>query len=118
MHKRAYSRRAVLNAQEFEKDSIYYRTSKALCAKKEEMLAKGEKMRKTQDGDAKINGRLSVLEMMKPSASLRKKLATQCRRRSKGKFGWRTLASKLSTLLRLEKPMSHEAARRLSATLT
>lgn len=113
----AYPRRAVLNAQEFEKDSIYHRTSKALCAKKEEMLERGDKMRKTQDGDAKVNGRLSVLEMTKPSASLRKKLVTQCQRRSKGKFGWRTLASKLSTLLDLEKPISHEAARRLSASL-
>ena len=113
----AYARRSVLNAQEYERDSIYYRTSNALHAKYQEELQKGDRMRVTQEGECKINGRKTLLEKKKPSAALRKKLATQCRARAKGKFGWRVLAVNLSKMLKLKKVMTHETARRTSCVL-
>jgi len=113
----AYARRSVLNAQEYERDSIFYRTSNALQDKYLEELKKGDRMRVTQEGECKINGRKSLLEECKPSAALRKKLATQCRARAKGKFGWRLLAVKLSKMLKLKTIMTHETARRTSSVL-
>jgi len=107
----------VLNAQEFEVDSIYYRTSKALQAKLLEELQKGDCMKKNQEGECKINGRLSLLEKHKPSPALHKKLTTQCRARAKGKFGWRVLAITLSKMLKLKTIMTHETARRTSSVL-
>ena len=74
-------------------------------------------MRCTQTGDAKVNGRLSILEETCPSAATRRKLVTQCKQYNANKFGLQTLAKKLSALLHLDTPMSHEAARRASATL-
>ena len=113
----AYSRRSVLNAQEFEKDSIVYRTSNALNAKLQQEKKKGKRMREGQSGGAKVNGRMSLLEAISPPASTKKKLATACRQRAKGKFGWRTLAAKMSKLLMLEEEMTHETARRTSQVL-
>ena len=113
----SYSRRAVLNAQEFEKDSIWWRTSHALIDKLAVERKKGDKARLTQEGDAKVNGRLSFLEEKRLSASTRNQMITQCKRHKAGKFGWRTLAKKLSEILKLVKEMSHEAARRTSTVL-
>ena len=48
---------------------------------------------------------------------MRKKLATQCRARAKGTFGWRVLAVKLSKLLKIKEVMTHETARRTSSVL-
>ena len=114
----AYSRRAVLNAQEYEKDSIEWRTGRALRAKLLDERQKSEKtMRRNQDGEAKVNGRKSILEHIQPKASARKKLITLCKQRQRGKFGWRALAQRLSAALKLDAVMSHEAARRTSNTL-
>ena len=86
-------------------------TSRALIDKLAVERKKGDKARRTQEGDAKVNGHLSILEEKRPSASIRNQMITQCKRHKAGKFGWRTLAKKLSEILKLDKEMSHEAAR-------
>jgi len=47
---------------------------------------KGKRMRRGQSGAAKVDGRMTLLEAISPPASTKKKLATACRQRAKGKF--------------------------------
>ena len=51
------------------------------------------------------------------SASTRNQMITLCKRHKAGKFGWRTLATKLSDILKLDEEISHEAARHTSTVL-
>jgi hypothetical protein len=111
------SRRCVLAAQEYERDQIVYRTQNALKAKREEEAKKGAKMRRTQDGTPKVNGRQSILEECKATKMQHNTCLSLCQQREQGKFGWRMLAIELSRVLKLEKDMTHEAARRNSCLL-
>jgi hypothetical protein len=78
---------------------------------------KGGKMRTTQVGQAKVNGRKSTLEKHKLTETQRKKRVALIKQHKKKEYGWRTLASKMSTVMKLSSPMSHEAARRNSKVL-
>jgi DNA invertase Pin-like site-specific DNA recombinase len=117
MASNALSRRCVLAAQEYEKDQIVYRTQNAIKAKRAEEAKKGGKMRKTQKGTPKVNGRKNILEECKATKRQHNDSLTLCQQRMQGKFGWRVLAVRLSLVLKLKKEMTHEAARRNSALL-
>jgi DNA invertase Pin-like site-specific DNA recombinase len=117
MASNALSRRCVLAAQEYEKDQIVYRTQNAIKAKRAEEAKKGGKMRKTQKGKPKVNGRKNILEECKATKRQHNNSLTLCQQRAQGKFGWRVLAARLSQVLKLKKDMTHEAARRNSALL-
>jgi DNA invertase Pin-like site-specific DNA recombinase len=111
------SRRCVLAAVEYEKDMIVYRTQRALTEMRAEEATKGAKMRYTQKGTPKVNGRKSILEQCKATKKQHNTSLMLCQLREKGKFGWRVLAVELSRVLKLKKDMTHEAARRNSSLL-
>jgi hypothetical protein len=71
----------------------------------------------SKKGIRKYNGRKSVLDHHPVNAAKKKKLKDLCKKRSKGKFGWRTLAKKASIILQVKPDMSHEAARTVSKQL-
>jgi hypothetical protein len=117
MASNALSRRCVLAAQEYERDQIEYRIQNALKSLRVEEGQKGAKMRTTQKGTPKVNGRKNILEECKATKKQYNTSLALCQQREKGKIGWRVLAVKLSRVLKMKKDMTHEAARRNSGLL-
>ena len=104
--------RVVAAVQELERDTIVHRLQQGLQAAK--------KNKERQGLPTKVQGRKSYLEKKEEgglSRVQRCKLVALCKQREQGAFGWRPLASKMSKLLRLERPMKHEAARTMSKAL-
>lgn len=103
-----FQRRIAAAVNEYERDVIVQRLLDGLLARKARLSKKGIH---------KYNGRKSVLDHHPVNAAKKKKLKDLCKNRSKGKFGWRTLAKKASIILQVKPDMSHEAARTLSKQL-
>ena len=70
----------------------------------------------TQKKTPKGNGRKSILQMAAPTPVQEKNAIAACRCRHRGDYGWRTLAHKLTKILRVPS-MTHESARRTSDAL-
>ena len=70
---------------------------------------------RTQSGSPKVNGRKSTLQLLKPSSSKVKKMISLSKKRSKGCFGWRSLAIKFDAILKIKggKKLSVETVRRM-----
>ena len=100
-----FQRRIASAVNEYERDVIVQRLVDGLMARKARLI---------KQGICKYNGRMSVLEHHPVNAAKKKKLKDLCKLRRKGKFGWRTLATKASVILKVTPEMHHEAARTLS----
>ena len=64
-----------------------------------------------------MNGRLSLLEKLKPNDQQKKTMCRMAVQREQAKFGWRVLATKFSRVLKLKDDVSPETARRMSQEL-
>lgn len=109
----SFMRKLVLAMQELERDVLVERMQAGLAAKKKITQAR------TQSGLPKVNGRKSTLELLKPSPSKVKKMIVLSKKRSKGCFGWRALAAKFESILKIKggKKLSVETVRRMTREL-
>lgn len=103
----SFMRKVVLAMNELERDIVVSRLQSGLESKKKTST------KKTQCGKVKVNGRRSWLERLQPGASTINKIKRMAGERAKGKFGWRTLAKQISTLLKIKKNLSPETTRRM-----
>ena len=103
-----FQRRIAAAVNEYERDVIVQRLVDGLMARKAKLSKKGI---------GKYNGRKSVLDHHPVNAAKKKKLKDLCKKRSKGNFGWRSLAKEASIILQVKPQMHHEAARTLSKQL-
>ena len=69
--------------------------------------------RQNQKGQPKVNGAKTYVEELAPSKAMQNKIITLGKKRDAGVFGWRPFAEKISDMLQLDQPLSHETARRM-----
>lgn len=106
------SRRMKLVVDEYDRDNVRYKLANGMADK-----MKTTKER-TQKGTPKVAGRKSILEKLPALSAKQITSARQLfKERAAGKFGWRTLAKKLKTTLRLKAMPGHETARRMGQEL-
>ena len=97
---------------EYDRDNIRHKLENDMADK-----MKTTKER-TQKGAPKVAGRKSILEKL-PALSAKQisSIKQLFKERKAGKFGWRSLAKKLKTTLRLKATPGHETARRMGDEL-
>ena len=64
-------------------------------------------------GRPEVSGCSSVLEQLKFSKVMQKKMLALGKRRAAGNFGWRPMAEEVSKLLMLDHVFFHESVRRI-----
>jgi DNA invertase Pin-like site-specific DNA recombinase len=102
-----FVRKLVCSLQELDRDTLVWRLAHGREQKKKSTTAK------TQSGKPKVNGTKSYLEEMKPSAKVQNQILALGKQRSKGTFGWRPMAKKVSKILGLKDVLPHETVRRM-----
>lgn len=109
----SFMRKLVLAMQELDRDVLVERMQAGLAAKKKTAKAR------TQSGTPKVNGRKSTLELLKPSSSKVKQMISLSKKRAKGHFGWRSLATQFDRILKIKggKKLSVETVRRMAKEL-
>lgn len=107
----SFMRKVILAMHEMERDVVVARLQAGLMAKQK--VSK----RKTQGGNVKVNGRFSLIEKLKPNKTIIQRMKKVLKERSRGDYGWRGAATKLSKLLKMKKTMAAETARRVSSEL-
>ena len=107
-----FLRRVIFAVTELDRDMTVEKLQDGLRRKR--ALTK----RRTQRGEPKANGTLSLLERLKPSSAVLRRLRSAVARHEREpNFGLRSLAAALSDVLALPSQMSHETARRLALSL-
>ena len=107
----SFIRKVMFAMNEMERDLLVQRLQSGLDAKRQSSDRVG------QEGKVKVNGRLSLLEKLKPNDQQKKNMCCMAVQREQGKFGWRVLATKFSKVLKLKEDVSPETARRMSQEL-
>ena len=107
----SFIRKVMFAMNEMERDLLVQRLQSGLDAKRHTSVRVG------QEGKVKVNGRLSLLEKLKPNDQQKKTMCRMAVQREQGKFGWRVLATKFSKVLKLKDDVSPETARRMSKEL-
>lgn len=113
-----FLRRVIFAYTNLEKDMTVHRLQTGLKTKKEAAMRAqkaGAEVRRNQSGRVKVNGRKSWLEKLggKVTKSVLKDMKAWAKKYRKAIIGLRPLAAKFSKLLKLQKPMAHETARRI-----
>lgn len=108
-----FIRKVMFAMYEFEKDLIVMRLVNGLQQKKDQESQKLQP-RRGQQGQVKVNGRLSLLERRRPNSRAHAKICQACAAHRKGDLSARQLASALTAALGLERPMAMETARRMA----
>lgn len=104
-----FMRRVLLAVWEFDRDTILYRMAKGLDDKRK--TSKDV----TQYGKVKVNGSKSILAKLSLTQSMLKAVKKAVALHEDGTFGLRTLAAKLSAILK--RKIAHETARRMMAEI-
>lgn len=107
----SFIRKVMFAMNEMERDLLVQRLQSGLDAKRQFSDRVG------QEGKVKVNGRLSLLEKLKPNDQQKKNMCCMAVQREQGKFGWRVLPTKFSKVLKLKEDVSPETARRMSQEL-
>lgn len=107
----SFIRKVMFAMNEMERDLLVQRLQSGLDAKRQSSDRVG------QEGKVKVNGRLSLLEKLKPNDRQKKNMCCMAVQREQRKFGWRVLATKFSKVLKLKEDVSPETARRMSKEL-
>ena len=105
-----FRRRIRFATLEYEAGAARERLSSGLRA------AIASSKRKTQTGNTKGNGRFSSLEQLQPTPARLRRMKQAIRPYNAGKYGLRTLAAKIASILRMPK-MGYETARRMIAEI-
>eukprot|EP00438_Fugacium_kawagutii_P007703 Skav231388 [mRNA] locus=scaffold6335:4778:7274:- [translate_table: standard] len=107
----SFMRKVILAMHEMERDVVVSRLQAGLMAKQK------VSRRKTQSGNVKVNGRFSLIEKLKPNKATIHKMNAVLKQRSRGDYGWREAATRLSKLLKMKTTMAVETARRVNKEL-
>lgn len=102
-----FVRKMVCALQELDRDTVVWRLQQGQEHKRQTTAEK------TQSGQPKVNGCKSYVEHLAPSRAVKNKIIKLGKKRAAGEFGWRPLAEKITALLKLDKPLTHETARRI-----
>ena len=107
----ALMRKVMFAVTEFQRDVAVTNMANGLLEKKKRLLAEGG-YPQTQSGTVKVVGTKTVLQRVPPDGTQRRKLKSLAKKWQAGALGLRPLATSMSTVLKLQKNMSHETARR------
>ena len=102
-----FVRKLVCALQELDRDTLVWRLQEG---RKQKMKVT---TRQNQKGQPKVNGAKTYVEELAPSKAMQNKIITLGKKRDAGVFGWRPFAEKISDMLQLDQPLSHETARRM-----
>ena len=102
-----FVRKMVCALQELDRDTVVWRLQQGQEHKRQTTAEK------TQAGQPKVNGCKSYVEHLAPSEAVKKTIMKLGKKRDAGEFGWRPLGHKIAALLKLDKPLPHETAKRV-----
>jgi hypothetical protein len=102
-----FVRKLVCALQELDRDTLVWRLQEG---RKQKMKVT---TRQNQKGQPKVNGAKTYVEELAPSKAMQNKIIALGKKRDAGVFGWRPFAEKISDMLQLDQPLSHETARRM-----
>ncbi len=106
-------RKVMFAMYELERDLIVMRLTNGMKQKLEKAVA-DKCPRKGQAGAVKVNGRQSLLALVRPTSRALGLVRKACAEHRDGKITARALAAKLSSHLKLKGIMAMETARRMS----